>query len=258
MNKLFFLLALPFALDIFTRRRNSLPKTATHASDLAQSDLAQNDLAQDETSPDETPSPNSLHAARDARDKLLVEQCRNGDANAFDEIVARHQDAIYTLCFYHLRDADDAADAAQTTFVRAWRGLKNFRGESALRTWLHRIALNVVNDVGAKRSKTPVSMSSLKSSSDDDDDALPEAVDHAPSPEARLNSQMQRRAVQNALAQLSPHHRDVLVLFDVQGHSYEEVAAVLELPLGTVKSRLSRARLALRAALEECRELFDL
>lgn len=211
-----------------------------------------------ETSPNFSTPNNSPNGERDAHDNALVERCRGGDLSAFDEIVSRHQNAIYTLCFYHLRDADDAADAAQTAFVRAWRGLKNFRGESALKTWLHRIALNVVHDVGAKRGKAPIPVSSLTTKNDDGDDAtLPEPVDTAPSPEARLHSQARRQKVQQALRELSPQHRDVLVLFDVQGHSYEELAAILELPMGTVKSRLSRARLALRAELESCRELFE-
>lgn len=211
-----------------------------------------------QTSPNFLAPNNSPNAQRDAHDNDLVERCRGGDLGAFDEIVARYQNTIYTLCFYHLRDEDDAADAAQTAFVRAWRGLKNFRGESALKTWLHRIALNVVHDVGAKRGKTPIPVSSLITKNDEDDGAtFPEPVDQSPSPEARMQSQARRQKVQEALRELSPQQRDVLVLFDVQGHSYEEVAAILEVPMGTVKSRLSRARLALRAQLEAHRELFE-
>lgn len=251
MNNWLYAVPLLLALDLFTRGRSASSNTARRNARVAE-------VSSNDTSHSAAPLSSASNSAGDSGDKALVERCKNGNVNAFDEIVARHQDAIYTLCFYHLRDADDAADAAQVTFVRAWRGLKGFRGESALRTWLHRIALNVINDTASRRSKNPLPMSSLQSVSDDEDEMPPlEAVDSAPLPEARFHAQAQRRAVQNALAILPSHHRDVLVLFDVQGHPYEEVAAILELPLGTVKSRLNRARIALRNALEECRELFD-
>ena len=253
-------------LKVSARSPSTSPDSAdiadeTSAVSSAQS-FAQNSVESAAQTASDSPTPNhspnhSPNSERDAHDNALVERCRGGDLGAFDEIVSRHQNAIYTLCFYHLRDADDAADAAQTAFVRAWRGLKNFRGESALKTWIHRIALNVIHDVGAKRGKTPVPVSSLITKNEDDETSFPEAVDTSPLPEAQLQSQARRQKVREALGELSPQHRDVLVLFDVQGHSYEEVAAVLEVPMGTVKSRLSRARLALREQLESCRELFE-
>ncbi len=185
----------------------------------------------------------------------LVERCRNGDLEAFDEIVALHQNRIYNVCFWSLGDADEAADATQETFLRAWRAIAKFRGESAFATWLHRIALNVTHDAARRRGRAPVPFSATSSGEDD----LPgiDPPDPALGP-AQIAAQHERRlAVRRALAALPENHRTVLVLFDIEGLSYEEAAAALQLPMGTLKSRLNRARVALRERLEECRELFE-
>jgi RNA polymerase sigma-70 factor (ECF subfamily) len=187
----------------------------------------------------------------------LIGRAGRGDLDAFDVLVAAHQNRIYTFCLWHLRDADDAADAAQDTFIRAFRALSKFRGDSSFGTWLHRIALNVTHDAARKRKHSALSFSSLDTPGEEntfDADCVPDA-DLRPD-ETHLRRERQR-AVRRALALLPAHHRDVLVLFDIEGHSYEDLAVILSLPLGTVKSRLSRARAALRDALEEARSLFD-
>jgi len=192
----------------------------------------------------------------------LIERCRKGDLTAFDELVAQHQNRIYNLCYWTLGDADEAADAAQTVFVRAFRSFASFRGDAALSTWLHRIAINVTIDAARRRQRAPLPFSALES---DDEAARPRELDsasiHLAAPENSAEEIVtrgeRRRAVRAALHELSDHHRTVLVLFDIEGHSYEEIANLLELPLGTVKSRLNRARLALRDKLDACRELFE-
>lgn len=184
----------------------------------------------------------------------LVERCRGGDTAAFDGIVAQHQTRIYNLCYWMLNDADDAADAAQDAFVRAYRSLSHFRGECAFGTWLHRIAVNVCLDTARRRKRTPAPFSSLETDEEHSREQEPAEPIHTPHETADRHER--RRAVHEALLQLSEPHRMVLVLLDIQGHSYEEVATMLELPLGTVKSRLNRARLALRDKLEPKRELF--
>jgi RNA polymerase sigma-70 factor (ECF subfamily) len=187
----------------------------------------------------------------------LLQRCRDGDLEAFDELVAHHQNRIYNLCFWRLGDADEAADAAQDTFVRAWKSIAQFRGESAFSTWLHRIALNVTHDAASRRSRAPVAFSSLAPPGADEPDYAPDPHDPAEGPEQNAARRERRQAVRHALAQLPDHFRVVLILFDIEGRSYEEAAALLELPLGTLKSRLNRARLALRGKLEEQRELFE-
>lgn len=205
-----------------------------------------------------TPQPDSTPSDLD-----LLRRCRDGDLEAFDEIVGRHQNRIYNLCCWRLGDADEAADAAQDTFVRAWKAIQQFRGDCAFSTWLHRIALNVTHDAATRRSRAPLAFSSLappatgNTAGDADADSIPDPSDPAEGPEQSAARRERRQAVRDALAQLPVHYRVVLVLFDMEGRSYEEAAALLELPLGTVKSRLNRARLALRRELEERRELFE-
>ncbi len=178
---------------------------------------------------------------------------RGGDLEAFDRLVVRHQTRVFNLCRWILGDEDEAADAAQEAFVRAFRFLPKFRGDAAFGTWLGHIASNVARDFAKKQKNAPRAFSTL--GSDEDPDFEPVSSGISPT-ESLLKSERQR-VVQAALAQIPVHFRVVLVLYDLQGHSYEECAAQLELPLGTVKSRLSRARNALREALGPHRELFE-
>ncbi len=195
-------------------------------------------------------------AAREA-ELALVERCRAGEVEAFDEVVKRHQDRIFNLCCYMLGDRDEAADAAQDAFVRAFGAIKNFRADAALGTWLHRIAVNVCLDARAKRSRAPISYSTLETPDDEGQTRAFDPADTADTPAQALTRRERRSAVLTALAGLSEHHRTVIALFDIQGYSYEDAAQVLDLPMGTLKSRLNRARAALRAALEIHRELFE-
>lgn len=195
-----------------------------------------------------------LPSAKNQTEARLIERCRAGDLSAFDELMARHQNRVFNLCLWMLRDHEAANDAAQDTFIRAYRALGNFRGDCAFSTWLHRIAVNIASDAAARRKRTPQPLSELET----DDNPAPEPAGPArDNPIETLTRSERRHAVREALDTLPDHHRVVLVLFDIQGHSYEEIAEVLELPIGTVKSRLNRARAALRERLIPCRELFE-
>ena len=211
----------------------------------------------------QNPSVAASFENRDAfgnRETDLIERAQNGDLDAFDSLVASHQNRVFNLCKWNLGNDDDASDAAQDVFVRAWRAIARFRGDCAFSSWLHRIAINVISDCANKRRRAPLPVSSLPQPGAESDDwpelETPDLATES-NPQEAASRHVKQRAVRNALAGLPQNQRAVLVLFDVQGQSYEEVAAVLELPLGTVKSRLSRARLALRAQLETCRELWD-
>jgi RNA polymerase sigma-70 factor (ECF subfamily) len=213
-----------------------------------------------------TPVAESRDAFAAALETQLVERCRAGDLTAFDKLSSAHQDRIFNLCYWLLGNRDDAADATQEAFVRAFRSLGNFRGESQFGTWLHRIAVNTSLDVIQRRKRAPLPYSDLSSCEDkagrshDDEDVQArygEEESTLANDPARLSTQRERRhAVQNALADLPEHYRLALVLFDIEGHSYDEIAQTLRLPLGTVKSRINRARLALRDRLQSVRELF--
>lgn len=188
----------------------------------------------------------------------LVRRCQKGDADAFDALVERFQNRVYNICLWQLGDAEEAADAAQDTFIRAWRSIQRFRGESAFSTWLHRIAVNVTHDAATKRKSAPTPFSGVYQSEEEDGDDIANLTpDTADLPGEALARTERRTAVRVALGELAANHREVLVLFDIQGHSYEDVSAMLDLPMGTVKSRLNRARVALREKLESSRELFE-
>jgi RNA polymerase sigma-70 factor (ECF subfamily) len=187
------------------------------------------------------------------QDRQDTDAARHGDLDAFDRLVVRHQDRVFNLCRWVIGDEDEAADAAQEAFVRAFRFLPKFRGDAAFSTWIGHIALNVARDFAARRKKAPLPFSGLGTEEEPDFEPVSQAI----SPSETLLKAERRRAVERALGQVPEHFRVVLVLYDLQGHSYEECSALLKLPLGTVKSRLSRARAALRQALGGDRELFD-
>ena len=193
----------------------------------------------------------------DDADAAEIALARRGDLGAFDVLVGRHQDRIFRYCLHLLGDRDEAGDAAQETFIRAFRFLHKFRGDCTFSTWLHRIALNVSRDALKRRSKAPRDFSSMKNE-DDDLEFDPVDTNESRAPSFGVMQQEKQRAVRRALAQIPENFRAVLILYDLEGHSYENCAAMLQLPMGTVKSRLNRARAALKTALGDVRELFDL
>lgn len=187
-------------------------------------------------------------------DERDVDAARRGDLDAFDRLVERHQERIFRFCLWSLHDREEAQDAAQDTFIRAYRHLKSFRGDSSFGTWLHRIAINVVRDSAKRQQKAPRPFSTLGKEDEENDFDPPS---DAPLPSQTALEHERRMAVRVALGKLSEAHRAVLVLFDLEGRSYEECSALLELPMGTLKSRLNRARAALKEALGDQKELFD-
>ena len=174
----------------------------------------------------------------------LIERAKAGDAAAAGEIVERYQRRIYTLCLRILSDTDAAEELTQDTLVKALTGLENFDGRSALGTWLHRIATNacfsrIRSDRVRSKGRVPWPESG--------EPIAPQRVQQG---EDRLDAAQRSRLVAAALERINPEHRVVLVLRDVQGLEYEQVAEVLGIPMGTIKSRLFRARAALRQAVE--------
>ena len=194
------------------------------------------------------------HADLEAqRDESDVARASVGDVEAFDALMARHETKVFNLCLWVLGDRDEAADAAQDAFIRAYRHLKKFRGDCSFGSWVSRIAINVARDALKKKRARPRDFSSMEWQDGPEFDP-PDAARTAPEEVARHERQM---AVRCALAKVPENYRTTLILFDLQGRSYEECAEVLQVPIGTIKSRLSRARAALRDALGADRELFD-
>lgn len=180
---------------------------------------------------------------------LLVEAFRQGKPGAFDAIVRAHQDRVYAFCARMLFDRDDALDVAQDVFVSAWRNLGGFRGEAALSTWLLKIAANRCLNRIRQRSARAGRETRL-TPADGADDA---PIDHPGREEDRPDRMAENReiggAIGKALARLDEDSRSIVILSDVEGLSYEEIADAAGMPLGTVKSKLHRARMALRKIL---------
>ena len=185
----------------------------------------------------------------------LLQAARRGDLEAFNRLVLAYQEEVYALAYRMLGDPDAAADAAQETFLSAWRHLKGFRGGS-FRGWLLRIATNACYDELRRRGRRP--QVPLEGTDEDvEADALPWMADTNPSasPEAVLQRRELQAALEACIQRLPTKLRAVLLLVDVHGLDYAEAAATLEVPLGTVKSRLARARAAMRRCLGAFAEL---
>ena len=178
-------------------------------------------------------------------DRAAVEDARAGDDGAFEALVLRYQARIVNYASAMVHDAGAAEDVAQETFVRAWRGLGRFRGESAFKTWLYRIATNVARTHLDRRGRqSRIGDRSL----DDESEPLQAADVPSPAPDAET-SLVRREAIDRALAELPDELRVALVLRDVEGLDYKEIAGVTGAPIGTVESRIFRARRRLRTLL---------
>lgn len=188
-----------------------------------------------------------------AEDNELITRCLDGDHDAFRELVERYQQRVYNLAFRMTNNHDDAQDLSQESFVRAYRALKSFKGDSSFSTWLHRITNNVVLDELRKRRRQPVVAMSTDASITTEEGmyTVEFSAPECDTPEEQMLRSEKKREIETALNELSPEHRLALVLRDIQGYSYEEIARQLDVNIGTVKSRINRARLALRERLME-------
>jgi len=185
-------------------------------------------------------------------DLELVERCRRGEVAAFNALFARHCSWVCNLAFRLTGSREDAEDMTQNAFLRAYRALGSYDGRAAFTTWLYRITVNVCLDEIKRRGRRPTPITSIIPEESDG----PEINDPAPDLEAEVEASERRRVLLEAIHSLPAKHRSVLVLFELEGLSYEEMAAALGTNVGTIKSRLNRARLALRDRLEPVKELF--
>lgn len=188
-------------------------------------------------------------------DEILIEKSKNGDLEAFELLVRRYESKVYTVAYRFLGNYADASDLAQETFLRLYQALPGFRGQSSFMTWLYRITANACRDEIRRQRRYNVVSLDVETGTNGTQ-AISQVPSRDPSPEEAVEQKEFNEMVQKCLSTLSEEHRLVLVMREIQGMAYEEIADVLNCSLGTVKSRLSRARQAFKEKFSSQRELF--
>lgn len=180
----------------------------------------------------------------------LVSRARQGDLEAYDDLVKRYQERIYATIYHMTSNHEDANDLAQESFIKAFQALKSFKGGSSFYTWLYRIAVNkTINFLKQRKNRSHMSLNDLDFNAEHDPDLVALISDKTPRRAAGL-SELQEK-LNAALLKLSEPHRLVVVLHDVQGRSHEEIAQIMECNIGTVRSRLFYARQQLQGYLAD-------
>lgn len=176
----------------------------------------------------------------------IIARARRGDADAFEQLVIAYRDQVFRLALRMCGNEADADEVAQEAFLSAWKALPNFRGDSRFSTWLYQLTSHAAIDL-MRREKRQIAAEDITDVG---------APDPAPGPQQQAEQSETRQAVRDAMAQLSPEYRQIVVLRFLQELSYEEIGAVLKLPPGTVKSRLNRAKSQLKDILSKSGNLF--
>lgn len=179
----------------------------------------------------------------------VIERILKGDINAYEQLVTQYEKSVYNLALRMTDNPEDAADMAQEAFIKAYNNLSSFRGDSKFSVWLYRIVSNVCLDFLRKQSRRP--SVSLSVEDDDGEDVQLDVPDESMSPESQLERKLTRESVRRGLAQLPEDYRQILLLRELQGLSYDEISQVLNIGVGTVKSRIFRAREKLCAFLSK-------
>jgi RNA polymerase sigma-70 factor (ECF subfamily) len=183
-------------------------------------------------------------------DFILVERAQQGDEGAYDELVKRYQERVYSTIYHMTANHEDAGDLAQETFIKAFQALKSFKGDSSFYTWVYRIAVNkTINFLKQRKNRSHLSLNNLDLNAENDPDMVALVSDRTPRREAGL-SELQEK-LNSAMLKLSPVHRLVVTLHDVQGLAHEEIATIMDCNIGTVRSRLFYARQQLQAHLSD-------
>ena len=187
-------------------------------------------------------------------EEQLVKFAKKGDVEAFEKLISQYEKKIYALCLHLLKDPEEAYDAAQEVCIKVWRQLEGFEGQAKFSTWLYRIGTNQCLDIIRKNKKRSKDISLFQK----DEGSEEEWMIEGPHEEEGVAETVEKKALQEVvklgISELKEDYQVIITLRDIEEHSYEEIADVLELSLGTVKSRLARARQALKKILGQNKE----
>jgi RNA polymerase sigma-70 factor (ECF subfamily) len=179
-------------------------------------------------------------------DLELVQKARHNDVSAYDELVRRYQSRIYATVYHMTSNHEDANDLVQETFIKAYRALKTFKGDSSFYTWVYRIAVNkTINFLKQRKNRLHMSLNDVDINAENDPDLVALVSDKTPRRDLNL-AELQEK-LNAAMLKLSEHHRMVVTLHDIQGLSHEEIGEIMDCNIGTVRSRLFYARQQLQA-----------
>lgn len=187
---------------------------------------------------------------------LLLEKAKKGDVEAFEELIAGYQKRVFNIALKMIGNHEDASELAQETFIRVFKSIGKFKEESLFSTWIYRIATNIcLDELRRRKGRKEVSLDEdIKL---ENGDVSRQIEDTGPSPEAIAERNELRRKVNDAIGLLTEEHRLVIIMRDIQGFSYEEIAKITGCPEGTVKSRINRARQSLKQLLKDRVELLN-
>lgn len=183
-------------------------------------------------------------------DEQLVKKSLEGDSRAFEQLVVKYQNKIYALAYRYMGNEEDAYDMTQEAFIKAYRSLRSFKGKSSFSTWVYRVVTNVCLDELRRRKRRIIALPLDEPlATKDGDEVEKEIMDPSPTADILYEQKELSQYIQNALNQMKPDHKATVILRDVMGFTYEEIAQILNCNVGTVKSRLSRARRELQKKL---------
>jgi len=189
-------------------------------------------------------------------EKDLIEKAKSGDIEAFEQLIISCEKKVFNIAYRMIGNYDDANELAQEVFIKAFRSIKNFKGDSLFSTWIYKITANVcLDELRKRKNKNIVSLD--QDIELNDGDVKRQISDNAPSPDMEVESKEIKTIVNESIQQLPDDYKSVIILRDIQGFSYDEISKIVNCPEGTVKSRLNRARQALKKILQARKELFD-
>lgn len=190
-------------------------------------------------------------------EKELIKKSQNGNVESFEELISNYQKKVFNIAFGMMHNQDDAYDISQEVFIRVFKSIKKFKGQSSFSTWLYRITTNACLDELRKRKNNKNIISIDQEIQLEEGEVFRQIEDNGPTPELIVERNELKEIVRDAISQLSNEHKEVIILRDIHGFSYDDIAEIIKCPQGTVKSRINRARSMLKDILKNKRELWD-